>query len=325
MPLFHIFIIIALMICAAILIISYICFRIAFFAPPRKDKGDEIDLPVGEIYEPFWDSMRKWALETRALPQEEVSIVSFDGLKLYGKYFEYASGAPIELMFHGYRGAAERDLAGGVQRCFKVGRSALIVDQRCAGKSEGNVISFGVNEHRDCLSWIDFMLERFGPDVKIILTGISMGASTVMIAGGTPLPSNVLGILADCGFTSAKEIILSVIRQMGFPPKLAYPFVKLGAKIYGHFDLEEVDALSAMKKCNVPVIFYHGETDDYVPCEMSKACYEACAARKKLVLIPNAGHGLSYPVAPEHYRSTLREFFGPEASFSEPSKVSTFS
>ena len=314
-----------LVICVIVLIISYICFRIGFYAPPRPDNGGEIELPVGEIYEPFWPAMRKWAEETRALPQEEVSITSFDGLKLYGKYYEYAPGAPIELMFHGYRGAAERDLAGGVQRCFKVGRSALIVDQRCAGKSEGNVISFGVNEHRDCLKWIDFMLEKFGPDVKIILTGISMGASTVLIAGGQELPNNVIGILADCGFTSAKEIIHSVIRQMGLPPKLAYPFVKLGAKLYGHFDLEEVDAISAVRNCKVPVIFYHGDADDYVPCRMSQENYEACASRKRLVLIPGAGHGLSYPIAPEYYRSTLKEFFGPEASCPEKSKVSTFS
>jgi len=304
----------AMILCIAVLIISYICFRIGFYAPPRKDNGGEIELPVGEIYEPFWPAMRKWAVETRALPQEEVSITSFDGLRLYGKYYEYAPGAPIELMFHGYRGAAERDLAGGVQRCFKVGRSALIVDQRCAGKSEGSVITFGINEHRDCLAWLDFMLEKFGPDVKIILTGISMGASTVLIAGGQPLPENVIGILADCGFTSAKAIICSVIRQMGLPPKLAYPFVKLGARLFGHFDLEEVDAISAVKNCKVPVIFYHGDADDYVPCSMSRENYDACPTRKRLVLIPGAGHGLSYPIAPEYYRSTLKEFFGPDAS-----------
>ena len=307
-------------ICIAVLIISYICFRIGFYAAPRKGNGSEIDLPAGEIYEPFWPAMRKWIMETRAMPQEDVYITSFDGLKLHGKYFEYAPGAPIELMFHGYRGAAERDLAGGVQRCFKVGRSALIVDQRCAGESEGSVITFGVKEYRDCLSWVDFMLKKFGPEVKIILTGISMGATTVLIAGGQPLPENVIGILADCGFTSAKEIIHSVIKQMGLPPKLAYPFVKLGAKLFGHFDLEAVDAISAVRNCKVPVIFYHGDADDYVPCHMSEKNYEACTSRKKLVIIPGAGHGLSYPIAPEYYRSTLREFFGPEASSPAPQK-----
>ena len=81
-------------------------------------------------------------------------------------------------MFHGYRGSSERDLCGGVQRCFKLGRSALLVDQRAHGRSDGHIISFGVNERKDCLAWVDFMVKHFGPDVKIILTGISMGAST---------------------------------------------------------------------------------------------------------------------------------------------------
>ena len=105
--------------------------------------------------------------------------------------------------------------------------------------------------------------------------------------------------------------------MMKLPPKLMYPFAKLAARIFGHFDLEEVDAISAIKNCKVPVIFYHGDTDDYVPCYMSKLCYDACASRKKLVTIPGAGHGLSFPVAPEHYLRELGDFFGPEGSYEE--------
>ena len=101
------------------------------------------------------------------------------------------------------------------------------------------VITFGIKEHRDCLSWVDYMVKRW-PDRKIILTGISMGAATVVMAAGEPLPENVIGVLADCGYTSPKEIICEVIRQMKLPPKLSYPFVKLGAKIFGKFDLEEI-------------------------------------------------------------------------------------
>ena len=314
---FSVFLICAAAVAALVLAISYLCFRIGFYAPKKPPLSpDQIDLPEGEIYEPYWDAMREWTLQARALPQEDVSIVSFDGLTLRGKYYEYAPGAPIELMFHGYRGAAERDLSGGVQRCFKLGRSALIVDQRSCGRSEGNVITFGIREHRDCLDWVDFMLRRFGPDVKIILTGISMGASTVLIAGGQPLPENVIGILADCGFTSAKEIMKTVIGKMGLPPALSYPFVKLGARLFGGFDLDSFDAITSVRNCTLPVIFFHGEADDYVPCEMSVKNFEACSSRKKLVLIPGAGHGLSYPVAPELYLDSLREFFGPEASHS---------
>lgn len=295
---------------AAVLITAFICFRMAFYVP-RKEKPDKAPypLPDGKTYEPYRDKMRQWMEETRALPCEQFSITSFDGLPLWGKYYEYTPGAPIELMFHGYRGSAERDLCGGVQRCFKLGHSALIVDQRTSGLSGGNIITFGINESRDCLSWLDFTIRHFGPEVKVILCGISMGAATVMMAGGTPLPENVLGILADCGYSSPKEIIKVVIRQMGLPANLAYPFVKLGAKLYGHFNLEADSPVEAMARCHVPVIFFHGEGDDYVPCDMSRENFDACKTTKKLITIPGAGHGLSYVLDPERYLSELQKFF----------------
>lgn len=298
-----------------VLLIAYICYRMAFYAP-RKNRPDPnvIDIPKGEIYEPFRPKMESWARQTRAMTHEDLQITSFDGLKLTGKFYEYAPGAPIELMFHGYRGNAERDLSGGVQRSFRVGRSALLPDQRCSGNSDGQTITFGVNEHRDCLAWVDFTIRHFGPDVKIILTGISMGAATVLMAAGKPLPKNVIGVLADCGYSSAEAIIKKVIRQMKLPEKLAYPFVKLGALLYGGFDLEETSPMEAMKTCRVPVIFFHGEDDDFVPCDMSRQLYEACSSRKMLVTIPGAGHGLSYAVEPERYIESLLEFFGPEVS-----------
>ena len=301
-----------------IVLISYLCFRMAFYSPDRPAiPSDAIDIPEGAAYEEFREDMEKWARDLRAMPHEEMSITSFDGLTLRGKFYEYAPNAPIELMFHGYRGTAERDLSGGVARCFQLGRSALLVDQRGCSDSEGNVISFGINEHRDCLAWLDFAIQRFGKDAKIILTGISMGASTVLMVSDKDLPPNVLGILADCGFSSAKDIIKKVIRQMGLPADVGYPFVKLGAKLFGHFDLEAHSAMEAVKNATVPVIFFHGDGDDYVPCEMSCINYEACTAKKKLVIIPRAGHGLSYPVAPDTYLNALREFFGEEASYQE--------
>lgn len=300
----------------AVLLIAYICYRITFYAPKRRPLlGDQIDIPVGDIYEPFRPAMEQWTRELRAMPCEEFCITSHDGLKLYAKYYEFAPGAPIEIMFHGYRGSAERDLNGGVQRCRMLGRSTLLVDQRCSGKSDGSTITFGILEHRDCLAWVDFAVNHFGPDVKLILTGISMGASTVLMAAGHPLPPNVIGVLADCGFSDAGCIIRDVAKKMGLPPKLSYPFVKLGARLFGHFDLEETSALEAMKKCTVPVIFFHGENDDFVPCQMSRMNYDACQSRKLLVTVPGAGHGLSYPVDPQGYLDSLRTFFGKEASY----------
>ena len=303
---------------ALCLLIAFYCYRLAFYAPPKKPRDpDAIDIPEGEIYEVHREKMENWVRKMRTLPSEDMEITSFDGLKLHAKYYEYAPGAPIELMFHGYRGNAERDLAGGVERCFKVRRSALIVDQRCAGRSGGRTITFGIRERLDCLKWVEFMIDRFGKDVKIILTGISMGAATVLMAGAEELPPNVIGILADCGYTSAREIMQEVIKKMGLPPKLSYPFVKLGAFLFGRFDPDETSPIEAAAKCKLSVILFHGEDDDFVPCSMSRDNFEACAGRKKLVTIPGAGHGLSYAVDPERYLAELYDFFGPEASYKE--------
>jgi pimeloyl-ACP methyl ester carboxylesterase len=195
-----------------------------------------------------------------------------------------------------------------VQRCFDLGRNVLIVDQRAAAHSDGNVITFGIYEHRDALAWLDYAVKRFGPEQKIILTGISMGASTVLLCAQYDLPKNVVCILGDCGFTSAREIIMEVIRAMKLPAKLLYPFVKLGAKLYGHFDPDETSALESVKKSKVPIIFIHGAADDFVPAHMSRSMYEACPAVKHLVMVDGAGHGAAFLVGREQYFRELRQF-----------------
>ncbi len=292
-----------------VLLVSLICFFKVFYSFNKKLlKDDEYDIPPGEEYLEYKDKMIQWQKETKGLPTQSFSITSFDGLKLCGKYYEYTPNTPIELMFHGYKGSAERDLGGGVQRCFALGRSALLVDQRGAGRSKGRVITFGIKESKDCLKWVDFMVEHFGKDVKIILTGISMGAATVLMAAGRKLPENVVGVLADCGYTSAKDIIEKIITDMKLPKKLLYPFIKLGARIYGGFNLEEDSPIEAVTHCQVPAIFFHGDKDGFVPFEMSVANHNACSSPKKLVLVQGADHGLSFPANESAYLKELDEF-----------------
>ena len=295
----------------AVLVTAYICFYMTFYASRRQVQTEEYPIPEGEIYEAHREQIVAWQKQIRAMPRRQVSITSFDGLRLCGMYYEYAPDAPIEILFHGYRGNAERDLCGGVARCFALGRSALIVDQRAAGNSEGHVITFGVLESRDCLAWVDYVVSEINPNAQIILTGISMGASTVLIASAEQLPPNVVGVLADCGYTSARAIIKKVMREMRLPASLLYPPVRLGARLFGKFDPDERSPIDAVKQTSLPVIFFHGDTDDFVPHSMSVENYQACAAHKKLVTIENAGHGLCFPVDQEKYLSELKDFFDP--------------
>lgn len=309
----EIVLIILLILILLVLGICYYCFRVAFYAAPRKKIEGEPPyiLPPGEEYVPYGEKMLKWMREARERPHEQVWIESYDGLKLCANYYEGIPGAPIEIMFHGYRGSAERDLCGGIQRAFALGRNVLLVDQRCGGNSEGNVITFGIRERHDCMKWIDYVIGRFGSDVQIILAGVSMGAATVLMTADMDLPKNVVGIVGDCGYTSPKDIICRVIEtEMHLLPKLAYPFVKLAARLYGGFDLEECSPLEAVKNAKVPIFFAHGEADNFVPCEMTLRMHEACTSEKGLLTVPGAAHGLSYPAAPEKYLQALKETLG---------------
>ena len=258
------------------LITAAVLFLKIFYAVRKKPKDPEaFSLPEGEVYEPHHEQMIRWIKEIRAMERKSVSVTSFDGLTLHGMYYEVEKGAPTEILFHGYRGNAERDLCGGVHRCFEIGHNALIVDQRCAGESEGHVITFGAKESRDCLTWVDFVIQSIDKDARIILTGMSMGAATVMLAASKELPENVIGVLADCGYTSTRAIIQKVIRDMKLPAKPIYPFVRLGARLFGGFDPDADSPIESMKKCKLPVIFFHGDTDDFVPCYMSEENFAA--------------------------------------------------
>ena len=288
---------------------SYYCFRRLFYSKDRIPlKDDEYEIPDGKEYQSIKDDIIAWIKWKRSLPQEDIEIKSHDGLTLRGKYFECEKGAPVEILFHGYRGSAERDVSGGIERCFKVGRNVILVDHRASGASDGNVITFGIKERLDCLKWIEYAVERFGKDAKIVIGGVSMGAATVMMAAAEDLPENVAYAIADCGYTSPKEIISKVMREMGYPDKIFYPLAKLGAKLFGKFDLDETSPIQAMENAKIPVIFLHGTGDDFVPYNMSERLYERCKTKKSLVLIPNAEHGLAYPRDMEGYVSAVKDF-----------------
>ena len=314
MDIHWIILICVLSLAAILLLISAICFLKIFYSPKRRPRAeDDFDLPDGKEYEALYSQMIEWTKQSRATPHRKVSIKTFDGLTLRGRYYEISPDAPIEIMMHGYQGNIERDLSGGIFRAMNIGHNVLIYDHRGSGNSDGRVITFGINESKDCRRWIDFVLKEINPDARIILSGVSMGGATAMItAGFEDLPENVVGIVADCGYTSAKDIIKKVMRDMKLPPDLLYPFVQLGARLFGRFNIDEFSPIEQVKKAKMPIIFVHGDEDDFVPIEMSEKNYEACGSKvKKFLVIKGAAHGLAYPVAREEYLKELKEFFAP--------------
>lgn len=243
-----------------------------------------------------------------ALSCEQVYITSKDGLLLHGRYYHTKDGAPLQIQCHGYRGTAMRDYCGGSKLGKAAGHNLLVIDQRAHGKSQGNVISFGIKERFDCLSWIEYALERFGNNTEIILCGVSMGAATVLMCSDMELPANVKGILADCPYSCPVKIIRKVCKDEHLPPALTMPFIHLAARIFGRFKLDEHSPEKAVINSKLPILIIHGEDDRFVPCQMSRDL-AALTDKIRLETFPNAGHGLSFIEDFERYKFICNEFF----------------
>ena len=296
--------------------ISRYAYNIAFKAPKRRDFRD-YKLPPEEQYVPHHNTMKRCMDRLIEIPYEEITITSFDGLKLFGRYYDATPDTdspanaphttPVHILFHGYKSNPYMDGCGGSGLVAELGHRFIVVDQRSHGQSEGNTITFGINERKDCLTWANYCVGRFGTDTPIFLWGLSMGAATVLMASDLPLPTNVKGIIADSPFSSPTDIIKKVCKDMHYPPTLLYPFVKLGAKLYGHFNLEECTAIDALQNTKIPVLLFHGADDRFVPHRMSESLSQV-SPLITFVSIPNAGHGLCYMTEAQTYHDSAVDF-----------------
>ena len=253
-------------------------------------------------------ALRECIARLDQIEYQPVTIRSFDGRKLFGRYYQVQEGAPLQIQFHGYRGSALRDLCGGTPLAMKLGHNVLLVDQRSHGRSDGRTITFGVLERKDCLAWIRYAQERFGEQIPIVLTGVSMGAATVLMASNLEMPSAVKAVVADCPYSDPRDIIARVAENMGLPGKPAAAMCALGGVIYGGFRLGSCSAVSAVQKSRLPILLIHGEEDRFVPCEMSQKIYEACGADKQLETFPNAAHAMCYMEDPVRYETVVTDF-----------------
>lgn len=297
----------AVILVGVVLYLSRFCYRLAFYSMNEKEQ-DIYVIPPGKQYEAVADQILELIHEVDELSYELVSITAKDGLHLVGRYYHFQEGAPVMILFHGYRGNAKREFSGNNRIAKELGLNVLSVDERGHGKSGGHTITFGIKERYDCLYWANYIADRFGAKTPIILSGISMGAATVLMASSLDLPENVKAIIADCPYSSAKEIIQKVSRDVKLPPKLSYPFVVLGALLFGKFKIWESSPTEAVKRSRTPILLLHGDDDRFVPCEMSYKIYSACRYAAELVIFPGAGHGLSYFSDPKTYVNAIGSF-----------------
>ena len=291
---------------AVALVLLLLVYRKTFYVSRRRRAADDLyRMPPG--FGEMDPVMRRLVSELDARPYRRVTMTARDGTLLSARYHHVADGAPLEIQCHGYRGRAVRDFCGGTPLAAEMGHNTLLIDQRAHGESGGHCITFGIRERFDILDWVEYAVRELAAE-KILLVGISMGGASVLMAGGEPLPTAVRGIIADCPYSSPRDIISSVIRMMHLSPRVAYPLVSASARLFGGFSLSSCTAEEAAARCPVPMLLLHGEEDRLVPPEMSRRIAAAAGVMATLATFPGADHGMSCMSDPDRYRAIIAEF-----------------
>lgn len=245
----------------------------------------------------------------KSCTRRDITIRSYDGLKLHGSYYPGETAKRIVICVHGYRARGEDNFCGEFSWLHKE-CDLLLIDQRACGKSEGKHITFGAKEKRDLKNWIDYVAANNPDDLPVYLYGVSMGASTVMNVTEAALPKCVAGVIADCGYSSMKEIIASCgWRGMHIPPFPFVSFVNFFCRWLALFDMKESNSKKALSHSKLPVIFIHGTADDFVLPENSLRNYAACRSEKEMIWIDGAGHGCAHHKSPQKYEKAVDNFF----------------
>ncbi|MGM9641166.1 MAG: alpha/beta hydrolase [Faecousia sp.] len=294
-------------VCALLLLAGLVVFRIASVGKPPAplDDLEKLEKIIGHTHAELVKEGLAWL---SANPPQEVTMESFDGLTLRGRWSPVENARATMVMVHGWHGSVETDFCAIFDTYHKMGFNMLMIDQRGQNGSGGRFMTFGVKESRDVADWVRYHNEHLG-NFPVILDGISMGATSVLMAMGQALPANVRGVLADCGFTSPWEILCQVAKQKAHVA--SFPLLdlaRLWCRLLAGYDPKAESTVTAMAHSNLPILLVHGTADHFVPSRMSQAAYDAYRGPKELILVENAGHGMSYVVDKPRVQDALERF-----------------
>lgn len=292
--------------------VALFAFHKAVDRPAPLDFGDKAALMKSSwfAYEPLLTPAVQWVDQQ---PWQDVAIQGADGVALHGLWLPADKADMALLLFHGYASLPHNDFCLTARWAKKKGYSVFLAQQRGYGKSGGSSTALGLLEAEDCRRWAAYFAEKLGPGVKLVLGGVSMGATTVLFAASGPLPETVRALSVDCGYRSVKGVIKHIVKT--YLRMRSFPLVQLvclfGRLRWGVWP-GKLDTVEIMKQNQrLPVFFAHGKADTTVPYTMTKEAYDACAAPKHLFTCEDAGHGASALVETERYFTEMEAFLKP--------------
>ena len=248
------------------------------------------------------ENSEKWSEE---IQQKQVEVKANDNITLRGtEYLKQEETNKWAIILHGYRSNPSSVLTIG-EHFSEKGYNVLIPSMRACADSEGEYVGMGWLDKEDLKCWINLIIEE-NKNAEIILHGSSMGAATVLMASGDELPANVKNIIADSGYTSVWDIFASEAKaRFNLPEFPVLNMFQIVANRKAKYDIKEASSLEQVKKSKTPILFIHGDKDDFVPEYMCEKLYDATNCKKEKLIIHGAGHTDGKYREPEKYYNTI--------------------
>ncbi len=239
--------------------------------------------------------------------KQEIVIPSPFGYRLSATYFPLHGARRTVVLVHGItytRLGCIKYVPMFRQRGFNV----LIFDLRYHGLSGGSHCTFGFYERHDLRAILDWALAQLPPGGLVGTMGESLGAAVCLQHAA--LDARPAFVIADCSFADLTDLLrLRLRRDVGLPAFPFLPLASLIARLQAGFWFGQVSPLREMPAVKMPVLFIHGQQDDYIPPQHSRRLYEAKQhGLRRLYLAPNAGHAESYWNNRTAYEETVDSF-----------------
>ncbi|MDC7227885.1 MAG: alpha/beta hydrolase [Spirochaetales bacterium] len=293
---------IAGIIIAALFILGFKFYRISLH-PHRHDHEESFnyELEHESIKQKYYDVLEK----------EEFTADSDFGYKINGLWFPnrdtngYESKRSV-IIVHGYSVNMFTSLRF-LKLFLDKGFNVLIYDQRFHGKSGGKNCSMGYYEKYDLRTLVTRVLDRTGFNSTVGIHGSSMGAATAVMHAA--IDDRISFTVADCPYDDLNREFAHRLKKDYKLPVFPLMYISsLITRLSMGFFFNTVSPLKDVDYIKTPILFIHGEQDDYVPPSCSIRMYEKVRGKKGLYLAKNAGHGESIFVNRDAYEKVVYRF-----------------
>ncbi|MBO4500167.1 MAG: alpha/beta hydrolase [Bacteroidaceae bacterium] len=239
----------------------------------------------------------------------DTMIVKEGGVRLHAVYAGCENAGGTAIIIHGYISNHISMLHLARMYRDSIGFNVLLPDLQYHGLSGGRYAQMGWNDRLDIKRWVAVAHELWNDDFMLVC-GVSMGAATTMMLSGEPdLPDYLRAFVEDCGYTSVWDELEDIRSRTSFTEKNLEKASEFCARKYG-WDFREASSVNQVAKCDRPMLFIHGSSDDVVPSRFVYECYEAkTLGYKEIWVAPNTvKHTYSFKDHPDEYLAHVRGF-----------------